>query len=253
VPNPEEFFRHQFGGDRFVEIFGELSLGREFKEACKADKRENGASQSDLTAIKEEQQKAQEERIMKLTANLVQKLDKFTLVASSASDPTELMRFRSIISKEAEELKEESYGVELLHAIGYVYQSKARQFLSKNELFGVGRFLRSCQEKGHILSETLSTFKSVIDMQKSFEQLQKASEKELKPEEVAELEAKAAAEGLNTIWKGSKLEIESILREVCDRTLEDPNVSDEQRKRRAVALRVIGEVYLLVKPDSPTE
>ena len=53
------------------------------------------------------------------------------------------------------ELKKESYGVELLQAVGFVYVSKAKQFLATNQtLFGVGGWLHNVQGKYHVFSET---------------------------------------------------------------------------------------------------
>jgi hypothetical protein len=53
------------------------------------------------------------------------------------------------------ELKSESYGVELLHAIGFVYQAKSRHYLATNQTFmGVGGWLHNIQGKYHVFSET---------------------------------------------------------------------------------------------------
>lgn len=41
---------------------------------------------------------------------------------------------------EAEELKQESYGVELLHAIGRAYQAKATQHQASNQFAPLGWF-----------------------------------------------------------------------------------------------------------------
>jgi hypothetical protein len=52
-------------------------------------------------------------------------------------------------------LKGESYGLELLHAIGFVYTAKAKQFLASNQSFlGVGGWLHNVQGKYHVFSET---------------------------------------------------------------------------------------------------
>jgi len=48
---------------------------------------------------------------------------------------------------------------------------------------------------------------------------------------------------LETLWKGSKLEVESVLREVCDRVLSDPTVPKSTLRRRAEALKIVGSVY----------
>ena len=53
------------------------------------------------------------------------------------------------------ELKGESYGMDLLHAIGFVYTAKAKQFLASNQSFlGVGGWLHNVQGKYHVFSET---------------------------------------------------------------------------------------------------
>ena len=42
----------------------------------------------------------------------------------------------------------------------------------------------------------------------------------------------------------SKLEVESVLRDVCDLTLGNEPLDSEVKRRRATALKVLGEVYL---------
>ncbi len=56
------------------------------------------------------------------------------------------------------ELKNESYGVELLQTIGFVYVSKAKQHLATSQtLLGVGGWLHNVQGKYHVFSETYVT------------------------------------------------------------------------------------------------
>lgn len=50
-------------------------------------------------------------------------------------------------------------------------------------------------------------------------------------------------------FKGTKLEVESILRETCERVLEDPAISREKAQLRAVALQMLGEAFMNVKKD----
>jgi hypothetical protein len=59
------------------------------------------------------------------------------------------------------QLKQESYGVELLQAIGFVYVSKAKQHLATTQTFlGVGGWLHNVQGKYHVFSETYAPFSS---------------------------------------------------------------------------------------------
>lgn len=49
--------------------------------------------------------------------------------------------------------------------------------------------------------------------------------------------------------QGTKLEIESVLRETCDRVLEDPAIPRDKSLLRAVALQILGEAYMAVQKD----
>ena len=48
---------------------------------------------------------------------------------------------------------------------------------------------------------------------------------------------------LAAAWKGSRFEITSVLRDVCDKILNDKSVKTEKRIERAHALVVIGTVF----------
>lgn len=54
------------------------------------------------------------------------------------------------------------------------------------------------------------------------------------------------------MFKGTKLEVESVLREVCDRLL-DVGAGRDKVLLRAIALQILGEAYMAVKkdPDAP--
>jgi X-domain of DnaJ-containing len=54
---------------------------------------------------------------------------------------------------------------------------------------------------------------------------------------------------LSDLAQGTKLEIESVLREVCDRILGDPQLSRDKLQLRAVALQMLGEAYMSVKRE----
>ena len=63
-----------------------------------------------------------------------------------------------------------------------------------------------------------------------------------------ELEDKAAQMGLHALFKGAKLEVESVVREVCDRLLSEKAPVADLRKR-AVALGILGECFSAVVKD----
>jgi len=274
--DPEEVFGTIFGGERFVPIIGHISLAQDMKAALQeADEMEEGegeggkAVQRDAKGRKilspEEKAKREEkrnkqaaekaavraERVQKLVENLERKLGIFTESAVGPNDPEVTQSFRTICQLEAEELKKESYGAELLQAIGFVYVAKAKQYLATNQTFlGVGGWLHNVQGKYHVFSETVSTLRAAMDLKNVFEQLQAAEKAgNLSPEEKQRLEEQAAEKGLQTLFKGTKLEIESVLRETCDRVLEDPSVPKTKGPLRAIALQILGEAYMSVKKD----
>jgi hypothetical protein len=88
----------------------------------------------------------------------------------------------------------------------------------------------------------VSTLRSALELKAVFEKLQAAEQSGVSPEELRKLEEQAAEQGLRTLWKGAKLEVESVIRETCDNVLSDPNVSREKRDLRAAALGLMGEV-----------
>ncbi|CAG8541524.1 7773_t:CDS:2 [Acaulospora colombiana] len=197
--NPEDFFKQQFGGDRFVDIIGEISIGRDMKEVLQNAAAEEDGEMTEEDKLRresnkmneEEREKVRKQRIDKLTSNLINKLSMYVEGASAEE-------FKPYIEFEAEELKAESYGVELLHAIGFTYSLKAKQYLGSEQIFGLPRFGHILREKGHVFTETISTLRSAIDLQQSFKELQKAEQGGLDAQEKSKLE-EATATKVNTI------------------------------------------------------
>ena len=209
---------------------------------------------------------AREERVAKLVENLERKLGIFTESAAGPNDKEVMNSWRLICELEAQELVHESYGYELLQTIGFVYLSKAKHHLaSLQTLFGVGGWLHNVSSKYHVFSETVSTLRSAIELKAVFDQIQAAEKAPggLSPEERKKLEEQAAEKGLLALFKGTKLEVESVLRDVCDRVLaiggggsdgqggatKEQGVGREKVLLRAIALQVLGEAYMGVKPD----
>src|ERR1051325_7558164 len=117
IVNPEDFFRQQFGGDRFVDIIGEISIGRDMKEVLQsaaAEEMDGDLLEEEKTRNKsnndDEREKIRQQRVDKLVSNLTHKLSMYV----DSIDETKAEQFRNVIELEAEDLKAESYGVELL-------------------------------------------------------------------------------------------------------------------------------------------
>ncbi|KAK1232066.1 DnaJ-like protein [Marasmius sp. AFHP31] len=268
--DPEEVFSAIFGGERFVPIIGQISLARDMKtalqEAEEADpdgdgKRLKDSKGRDILTEEEKARKdekdrkkaaeraaARAERVNKLVENLERKLSIFTESATGVNDQDVTRSWKTICELEAEDLSHESYGADLLQAIGFVYVSKAKHYLATNQSFlGVGGWLHNVQGKYHVFSETVSTLRSAIELKAVFDQIQAAERAgNLSPEEKRKLEEQAAEKGLQALFKGAKLEVESVLRETCDRVLEDPTITAHKGQLRATALQILGDAYMSV-------
>lgn len=125
-----------------------------------------------------------------------------------------------------------------------------------------------------LIFDRVSTLRSAIELKSVFDQIQAAEKAgNLSAEEKKRLEEQAAEKGLQALFKvcqsfrsrsspnivqrplqGTKLEVESVLRETCDRVLEDTTIPRGKATLRAVALQILGEAYVSVKkePDNNT-
>lgn len=154
---------------------------------------------------------------------------------------------------EAENLKMESFGSELLQAIGAVYIQKASLTL-KSQKF-MGSFFGKMKEKGSVIKDTWETITVAVDAQMTAERMAKMEEKggdEWTPAAKAEMEEQMTGKVLAASWHGTKYEIGGILREVCDRVLAK-TAPKEKRLQRAQALMIMGTVFHNTQPDDTDE
>ncbi|SPO32195.1 related to DnaJ-like protein [Ustilago trichophora] len=282
--DPEEVFGSLFGGERFADIIGTISIGKDMKEALQQDSddlerqansdeastttttTEGSSTKPTLTpeqkAAKEEKErkltaereKQRQERVSKLVEKLIRKLSIYTESIRNANDPIlekEVEKsFREITRLEAEELKHESYGVELLNAVGFVYSAKSKHYLASTGLFGsFGGVFHSAASSIHVVRETVSTVRAALELKNVFEELAKAEESGITVERKRELEEQAAEKGMRALFKGAKLEVESVIREVSEAVLYDTGIGKETQRLRAQALGIVGEIYMGVKKD----
>ncbi|KAI8325215.1 DnaJ-domain-containing protein, partial [Martensiomyces pterosporus] len=268
-------FNQLFGGERFVDMIGEMDLISRLNEAAEGASEEE-AAKDDAKAIegtmtteeekqarklekkrrKEEQAKKQKEiderqkaRVAKLAENLKSKLDIY--VENTHADSKEaLAAWEAQIKAEADDLKYESMGVEVLHTIGSIYRFKGNKFNEKQEFLGGFRGVyQSFKEAGQVVGSTYTTVKAALDLQRTYADLEKAEKSNIPEEERRRMEEMAAKKGLEVLWKSGKLEIESTVRDACDKILHDSTVSKGVLKRRAVALKAMGDVFAGVQPD----
>ena len=225
-------------------------LSQEEKELRKKEKKKGGLSreqQERLAAYELERKKARDDRVNTLATKLVDKISVWTETDKSA-DMTRA--FEEKIRLEVENLKMESFGLEILHAIGATYVQKATSFLKSQKFLGISGFFSRLKDKGTLAKETWTTISTAIDAQMTMEEMAKLEERggeDWTDEKKAEYEKKVTGKILAAAWRGSKFEIQSVLRDVCDQVLGDKRIKLDKRVERAHALVIAGNIYSKVR------
>lgn len=221
-------------------------LTAEEKELRKKEKKKGGLSKEQrdkLDAYERERRKAREERVDTLAKRLIDRISVWT-ETDKREDVTKA--FQEKTKLEVENLKMESFGLEILHAIGTTYLQKATSFLKSQKFLGISGFFSRLKDKGTFAKETWTTISTAIDAQLTMEEMAKMEEKggpDWTDEKKAEYERKVTGKILAAAWRGSKFEIQGVLRDVCDKVLNDKSVKLEKRIDRAHALVLAGTVY----------
>ncbi|ODQ66267.1 DnaJ-domain-containing protein [Nadsonia fulvescens var. elongata DSM 6958] len=195
-------------------------------------------------ALEEERRIIREARIDALVAHL---LDLIVIYTESDQSPAAVEFFESKIATQANDLKMASFGIEILQTIAHTYHTKARIFQkSQTSFLGLTGLWGKVREKGAIVKDTWNTMSSALDAQHTMQKLADADSQggdDWTPERKEELERLMMGKMLHAAWSGSKFEISSVLREVCDRVLWEIDLTTEQRLRRAEALILIAAVF----------
>ncbi|KAL4749854.1 hypothetical protein BDW72DRAFT_124226 [Aspergillus terricola var. indicus] len=231
-------------------------VSEEERELRKKEKKKGGLTREQaerLQAFELERQKAREERVDMLATKLIDKISVWT-ETDKGTDVTRA--FEEKIKLEVENLKIQSFGIEILHAIGATYVSKATSFLKSQKFLGISGFFSRLKDKGTLAKEAWTTISTVIDAQLTMEEMAKLEEKggeNWTDEMRAEYSVKVTGKLLAAAWRGSKLEIQSVLRDVCDKVLGDKKIKLEKRIERAHAMIIAGNIYSKAERDPDDE
>lgn len=217
------------------------------EEALKAkEKKKAGLTKEQreqLAAFEQERARVRKERVDTLSQKLLDRLSVWTETDKGA-DVTKA--FQDKMHLEVENLKMESFGIDILHAIGQTYVSKGSNLLRSQKFLGIGGFFSRLRDKGTLVKDTWNTISSAIDAQQTMEDMAKMEEKggeDWTEERRVEYERRVTGKILTAAWRGSKFEIQSVLREVCDNVLNDKKVPLAKRLERAQALVIIGDIF----------
>ena len=197
----------------------------------------------ELNAYEAERKRIRDERVDTLAKKLLDRISIWTATDKGA-DVTKAFQEKTRL--EVENLKMESFGLEILHAVGLTYMQKATSFLKSQKFLGISGFFSRLKDKGTLAKDTWNTISTAIDAQMTMEEMSKLEEKggeDWTDEKKAEYERRVTGKILAAAWKGSRFEIQSVLRDVCDKVLNDKHVRMEKRMERAQALVISGTIY----------
>lgn len=196
-----------------------------------------------LAAYERERALIRQERVDTLVRKLVDRISVWTETDKNA-DVTRAFQEKTRL--EVENLKMESFGIDILHAIGQTYVTRASTLLRSQKFLGIGGFFSKLRDKGNMVKDTWNTISSAIDAQQTMEDMARMEEKggeDWNDERRAEYERRVTGKILNAAWRGSKFEIQSVLRDVCDAVLYDKKVPLNKRLERAQALVLMGDIF----------
>lgn len=230
-------------------------LTPEEKELRRKEKKKGLSKEQreELAAYEAERKRIRDERVDTLAKKL---LDRISIWTETDKGDDVTKAFTEKTRLEVENLKMESFGLEILHAVGLTYMQKASSFLKSQKFLGISGFFSRLKDKGTLAKDTWNTISTAIDAQLTMEEMAKMEEKggeDWTDEKKAEYERRVTGKILAAAWKGSRFEIQSVLRDVCDKVLNDKSVKMEKRLERAQALVISGTVYQNAQRDSDEE
>ncbi|XDT05133.1 DnaJ domain [Nakaseomyces glabratus] len=276
----EEYFTAIFGGDGFKDWIGDFSLFKELNEATDMMSEEAttdataAATTSEAGMVKHdgktdakdksgkmtkeqreklwEMEKKRREEVAKQVEELARKLKEKLLQYNLAVKGGHLDDFNRKLDQEVEELKLESFGLELLYLIARVYKTKANNYLMAKKTFGFSKIFTSTRDNARTVKSAYNLLSTGMEAQKAMEQMSKVDEDQLDQYERAKFENEMAGKALGVMWAMNKFELERKLKDVCNTVLSDKSVSSSERRERAKGLLFIASIFASAK-RSPEE
>lgn len=241
----------------------EAPVKQDHAAAAAAIKKKKGKltpkQREEILRIHEENKRIKLERINTLAANLLARVEKYE---SAYKTPEALQAFTKQLSVEFEDLKIESFGIELLHLIGKIYIDQATATLNSLKSFGVTKFYLSVKTKSTTIKNGYGILKSALQTQSMMEEMMKEQEYlqtkvamgiELTVEErarQAEMERLLTGKVVATAWALTKFEVTGVLNKVVDKVLNDKTVPKKERSIRAHAVKFLGELMSKVERNA---
>ncbi|KAG2136174.1 X-domain of DnaJ-containing-domain-containing protein [Suillus cothurnatus] len=227
--------------------------GKEGKEKDKKRNKLTPEQKKKLQELDDERKRSMDERVKTLTAKLIERLRPFVdAKAPGDKEDPETKAFESRMRLEADDLKLESFGVELLHAIGTVYMMKATSFMKSKKFLGIAGFWSRMKEKGSVAKDAWGVIGSAFSVQSLMSEMDRLQKKgELDEDVLRALEEDVTGKIMLASWRGTRFEVVQVLREVRSRLIR--RQSDQVLFHRAKGLMIMGHIFKNTIPDESDE
>lgn len=278
--DPKEFFTMIFGGDASKAYIGDLNFLQMMFDAENEENEEgetnkatdkfvhNNESFADMAQTGEDalherrkkfdtehikkQREAEEAKVAALTESLKTKLDAVA-DPTNPNDPT-MHTFLTTVNADIENLKLESFGIQICHLIGKIYTFKAATFLKARKPFGtLHKISSNFKQSKDTVKGMLEMLNSASEAQNSLAAMQALEDPDMDPYQRVQYEQAMTGKFISVAWASSKFEITQTLYAVCDKVLNDKSVSLETRKKRAQLLLAMGTLFSNAQRDPSEE
>lgn len=218
----------------------------------------------EIMKIQEEAREAKLKRIQDLSVILKERIDNYRTAVMNKEG---LDHFTTKLKQELDDMKIESFGIQLLQLIGKIYTNQANATLKAAKTFGITKIYTSVKSSTETVKNGYSIIKSALDTQEAMEKVMKEQEAfQLKQEQgytptqeelyqQAERERFVTGKFLNTAWSLVKFEVTNVLNKVCQNVLNEKGIGKKEKVARANALLYIATLVLNEKrsPDEEEE
>ncbi|KAI5964942.1 CAJ1 [Candida margitis] len=207
----------------------------------------------EIMRIQEEAREAKLKRIADLSAILKERSESYRAAATNHEG---LEHFTEKLKTELDDMKIESFGIQLLHLIGKIYTNQANATLKAAKTFGLTKIYTSMKTSTETVKNGYGIIKSALDTQETMEKVMKEQEAyQLKQEQgytptqeeavqQAERERFVTGKFLATGWSLVKFEVTNVLNKVCQNVLHEKGIGKKEKVARANALLYIGTQLL---------
>ncbi|KAH9031354.1 X-domain of DnaJ-containing-domain-containing protein [Lactarius pseudohatsudake] len=216
--------------------------------------------QDDVGAVREARgaragaERALGAHVRMLTDKLIERLRPFVGAKNPGGpgDP-ETAVWEARMRREADDLRLESFGVELLHAIGTVYVTKATAFRRARGFRAFKPFFLLWWEKGAVAKDAWGVIGSALSVQQVMQDIERAQLKDdVGDEELKALEIDVTGKIMLASWRGTRFEVVQVLREV-NVVLKDHIANNQELYHRTRGLLLLGAIFKSTVPDESDE